>query len=367
MSRTVWWNSLSSHKEIKMSEFVINGRKIGPAEPPFVILEAGINHNGDMALVTQMIRAAKQAGADAIKFQTFKAAEFISDPDLMFTYKSQGKEVTESMLAMFQRYEFSREEWSKVKQACDEQGILFLSTPQNVSDLELLLEIGVPALKVGSDDFTNLPLLKRYAATGLPLIVSCGMADLSEVRDALEVTGALEGKPVLLMLCTSQYPTPPQDVNLLKLRTLGATFPGLILGFSDHTQGPVAAVGSCALGASAFEKHFTLDHDLPGPDHWFSEEPAGAAEWVDAIRKASLMLGMAEVRPTLAEMAMRRLARRSIVALRDIAEGEVYSEDNLGLRRPGDGMPPALIEGAWGGTARHALKKGQQLTPEDIA
>jgi len=349
-----------------MSFIEFNGRKIGPSHAPFIILEAGINHNGEIEKVREMVRIARDAGADAVKFQTFKATEFVNDPNLMFTYKSQGKEVTESMLAMFQRYEFSREEWFAIKQYCDEQGILFLSTPQNVSDLELLLEIGVPALKVGSDDFTNLPLLKRYAATGLPLIVSCGMADLGEVYDALEAAGASRGHPVLLMLCTSQYPTPPQDVNLLKLRTLAGAFPGLVLGFSDHTQGPVAAVAALALGASAFEKHFTLDHDLPGPDHWFSEEPRGAIEWITSIRQAYKMLGQPQVRPTGAEIDMRRLARRSVVALRDIAVGEPYTEQNLGLRRPGDGLPPKMIESAWGRNARRAIAKGQQLTLGDI-
>jgi sialic acid synthase SpsE len=139
-----------------------------------------------------------------------------------------------------------------------------------------------------------------------------------------------------------------------------------VLGFSDHTQGPVAAVAALALGASAFEKHFTLDHDLPGPDHWFSEEPRGAIEWITSIRQAYKMLGQPQVRPTGAEIDMRRLARRSVVALRDIAVGEPYTEQNLGLRRPGDGLPPKMIESAWGRNARRAIAKGQQLTLGDI-
>ncbi|HEY6895649.1 MAG TPA: N-acetylneuraminate synthase family protein [Rhodocyclaceae bacterium] len=341
--------------------FRIGNRPVGPDTAPFVILEAGINHNGELALAKEMIRVAKRAGADAIKFQTFKAEEFVGDPELMFTYKSQGQEVTESMLEMFRRYEFSRDEWLAVKQACADEGVLFLSTPQNVSDMEFLLELGVPALKVGSDDFTNLPLMKRYSATGLPLMISCGMADLGEVHDALEATGALDGKPVLLMLCTSQYPTPPQDANLRKLQTLAAAFPGLTLGFSDHTQGPFAATIACGLGACAFEKHFTLDHDLPGPDHWFSENPDSAVEWVAAIRTAHQLLGSPRMTPTAAERDMRRLARRSVTALRDIAVGEELTEANLGLRRPGDGLPPKFIELAWGRRARRALVKGEQL------
>lgn len=349
-----------------MSEIKLSTRRIGPGRPPFVILEVGINHNGELERAFEMIRIAKQAGADAVKFQTFTASEFITDAKLMFTYQSQGESVTESMLAMFQRYEFSRAQWHQIKQACDAADILFLSTPQNVRDMELLLELGVSMLKVGSDDFTNLPLLKRYAATGLPLILSCGMADLGEVYEALDAAGAMSGKPVLLMLCTSQYPTPPGDANLSRLRTLAGAFPGLVLGFSDHTQGPYAAVAACALGASAFEKHFTLDHALPGPDHWFSEDPAGARTWVEAVRQAHQMLGNPQVRPTAAEIPMRRLARRSIVALTAIAAGEPFTEANLGLRRPGDGLPPRMIEATWGRRARHPLAAGQQLALGDI-
>lgn len=349
-----------------MKAIHIGERRVGPGAPSFVMLEAGINHNGDVGIAKRMIRVAKQAGADAIKFQTFKAAEFVGDPKLTFTYRSQGKEITESMLDMFRRYEFSRSQWFEIKQACDQEGIVFLSTPQNVSDLELLLEIGVSALKVGSDDFTNLPLLKHYAATGLPLFISCGMADLGEVCDAIEATGAMRGNSVMLMLCTSQYPTPPGDANLLKLRTLAGAFPNLPLGFSDHTQGPLAAAIACGLGACAFEKHFTLDRDLPGPDHWFSEDPTTAAEWVAAIRSAEQLLGGAEVVPSPAERDMRRLARRSVTALREIAPGEALTEENLGLRRPGDGLPPAFIELAWGRKARRLIKAGQQLGLGDI-
>ena len=344
----------------------IGNHLLGLQSDPFIILEAGINHNGDILLAKEMIKAAKSAGADAIKFQTFKAIEFVGNAELTFTYKSQGKEVTESMLEMFNRCEFSASEWFEIKNTCDEEGILFLSTPQNISDLELLLEIGVQAIKVGSDDFTNIPLLKRYSEANLPLLISCGMADLGEVYDALDVTGALDGKQVLLMLCTSQYPTPPEDVNLLKLQTLHGAFPALDLGFSDHTQGSYASIAASALGACAFEKHFTLDRDLPGPDHWFSENPKSATEWVSAIRNVKKMLGNPMIRPTLKEREMRLLARRSLTALADISIGESFSESNLGLRRPGNGLGPKFYEIFLNRNARKKLTKGQQLSLEDF-
>lgn len=347
--------------------FQISSARIENNGTPFIILEAGINHNGQLAKAKKMIDAAKTAGADAVKFQTFKAIEFVASADQMFTYQSQGQTVTESMLEMFQRYEFTAQEWAELKAYCDASGITFMSTPQNISDLDLLLKIGIPAIKVGSDDFTNLPLLRHYAQTGLPMLISCGMADLEEVRDTLMATNALSGAPVVLLLCTSQYPTPPEDVNIRKLATLRATFPDLVLGFSDHTQSSIAAVLALGQGAVVFEKHFTLDHDLPGPDHWFSETPDSAAAWISAIRDAHKMQGRAEVEPTPAEHEMRVLARRSVTALQDIPAGTPLTLDNLGLRRPGDGLPPKEFDHFLGQKVSRSVASGTQLKWDDIA
>jgi sialic acid synthase SpsE len=344
----------------------IGGRLIGAGCAPFIIAEVGINHCGDFERACGMIEAAKTAGADAVKFQTFKASEFCGDPQQMFTYRSQGKEVTESMLAMFQRYEFNRDDWFRLKAHCDRVGITFLSTPQNVSDLQLLLEVGIGAIKVGSDDLTNLPLIRRYAQTGLPLILSCGMSDIGEVNRALEAAGWFSGHPVAMLLCTSQYPTPPEDVNVRKLTTLRQAFEGLVVGFSDHTQGPLAASLATALGAQVFEKHFTLSHDLPGPDHWFSEEPSGLEQWIADIRTAHVMLGSTFVRPTRAELDMRVLARRSVVLLRDMAPGEAFTEHNVGLRRPGGGLSPDFLEQVIGLRATRPLKAGERLQLGDM-
>lgn len=349
-----------------MSQIVIAGRWIGRGHEPFIIAEAGINHNGEIAKALDMIRVAKQAGADAIKFQTFKASEFVGDPEQTFTYRSQGKEVTESMLAMFRRYELAEDAWDAIKAECGRQDIVFLSTPQNRTDLDLLLRIGVPAIKVGSDDLTNLPLLKSYAATKLPLILSCGMADMAEVYRSLQHVGALDGYPTVLLLCTSEYPTPAADVNLKKLTSLQAAFPTIPMGFSDHTVGPMASSLACALGACVFEKHFTLGNDLPGPDHWFSESPDGLSAWVQSIRTAYTMLGSDIVRPTEAELEMRKLARRSITAIRDISVGERLDASNIALRRPGTGLPPDLFDAMLGGTVLRDLQAGELLKLGDV-
>ncbi|MBI3368557.1 MAG: N-acetylneuraminate synthase family protein [Burkholderiales bacterium] len=346
--------------------YAIAGRTIGPDAPPYCIAEVGINHNGELALAKRMIEVAKAAGADAVKFQTFRAEEFCGDPNQSFSYQSQGQTVTESMLAMFRRYEFNREQWQAVKAHCDAMGITFFSSPQNRSDLDLLLTIGVPAVKIGSDDFTNLPLLASYREAGLPMILSCGMADLAEVDRALDSAGWFAGHPVALLLCTSQYPTPPKDVNVRKLTTLQGAFPGLLTGFSDHTQGPLAAAMAVALGARIFEKHFTLDKQLPGPDHWFSEDATGLTEWIATIRSADAMRGSPLVRPTSAEREMRPVARRSVVALRDLAEGETLSIANIGLRRPGDGMPPEMLAQLLGMTTTRQVARGARIALSDI-
>jgi N,N'-diacetyllegionaminate synthase len=348
-------------------EILISDRRVGREFAPFLIAEAGINHNGELARALEMVQVATEAGADAIKFQTFKAEEFVGDPHQTYTYVSQGKQVTEPMLTMFHRCELPPEAWFTIKAACDRTGIIFLSTPQNRSDLDLLMQVGVPAVKVGSDDFTNLPLLQSYASTGLPLILSCGMADLAEVYRSLDAVGALDGFPTVLLLCTSQYPTPPFDVNLRKLATLQGAFPSVVIGFSDHTEGPLASSLATALGAAVCEKHFTLANNLEGPDHRFSANPSQLAEWVRAVRTAHLMLGQGVVRPTIAEREMRVIARRSVVALQAIAPGEVFSSENVGIRRPGTGISPDLLDAVLGATAVRHIRAGEAIRFLDIA
>lgn len=324
-----------------MREITIGGRLIGDEHMPFIVAEVGINHNGRLDTALQMIDAAKNAGADAVKFQTFRASELVAGREQLFTYRSQGKEVTESMLAMFERYELPAEAWKTIKAACEKAGLIFFSTPQNRTDLDILLEVGVPAIKVGSDDFTNIPLLRSYAQTRLPLILSCGMSTLAEVYTSLDAVGAFDAYPVALLLCTSQYPTPPSDVHLHKLETLRAALPETVIGFSDHTEGHTAATAAVALGARIFEKHFTLDRDLPGPDHWFSEDPQSLTSWCSAIRDAFTMLGSAVVRPTATEAANRMSFRRYIVASRAIAAGEAFDGRNTMMRRHPNGILPA--------------------------
>ncbi len=323
----------------------------------------GINHNGELPRAIEMIRIAKEAGCDAVKFQTFKASDFVNDSTQMYTYRSQGKEVTESMLEMFQRYELPHGAWPAIKDECARRDIMFFSTPQNQSDLDVLLKIGVPAVKVGSDDFTNLPLLRSYARSGLTLILSSGMSDMAEAHQALEAVGALDGYPTILLVCTSQYPTPPIDANLARITTLRAAFPNVPIGFSDHTRGSLAAAMAVALGACFLEKHFTISHDLPGPDHWFSEDPAGLEEWVSSIRTAEKMVGSPLVRPTAVERDNKLEYQRRIVAARDLRGGEIMDERALMLRRVsgGRGVPPSFMPQLLGRAAPRAFRRGEPI------
>lgn len=349
-----------------MGKIKIGNFSIGEESPPFIIAEVGINHNGEIGKALEMIKVAKDSGANAVKFQTFKAEEFVSDESLLFTYKSQNKTITEPQMDLFKRCELNKNDFLEIKKKCDEDEILFLSTPQNRSDLDLLLEIGISAIKIGSDDFTNIPLLENYASTKIPLIVSCGMADLIEVEQALDSIGAHNNYPTVLMLTTSEYPTNPKNVNLLKLQTLSTKFPNIILGYSDHTQGVLASSLAVAFGAKVFEKHFTLDNDLPGPDHWFSENPTGLKKWVNSIKIAYEMLGTKNVVPTKNEEKMRIEARRSIVALNDIMEGEIFSEKNIGLRRPGNGLKPIMLKKILGQISKQKIVKGRLIELGDF-
>lgn len=340
-----------------------NSKRVVDSTRPYLILEAGINHNGQIDLAKKMIDLAKQLSADAIKFQTFKAVEFCGDRKQMFTYTSQGQSITESMIEMFSRYEFSKDEWSEIAKYCNKSGITFLSTPQNLSDLQMLDELGIPAIKVGSDDLTNTPLIRSYSEFGKPIILSSGMSNLSEIYLAIEAAGWYEGKDVTILLCTSLYPTYPKDAGVSRIRTLSSAFPGIRVGFSDHTIGSNAAVLALALGARVFEKHFTLDHQLAGPDHWFSASPVEIEKWIKAIRESWIILGDSQLQPLPNEIENKGEFQRKIVALRTINIGETYTNQNIGLRRVagGFGLKPEHLDLLLGKISHAQYFAGDQI------
>ena len=346
-----------------MSFINIGKFRVDVNSKPFIIAEAGINHNGDINIAKKMIHVAKESGASAVKFQTFKADEFIADVNQTYTYLSQGKEITESMINMFRRCEFSRNKWFEIKQFCDAENIIFMSSPLNSSDLDLLVEIGVPAIKLGSTDFTNIPFLKQCSNTKLPLFLSCGMSYLDEIREALSTVGTFEGYPTVLLLTTSEYPTSVENVNLLKLKKLHEEFPSILLGFSDHTMGRLASSIAVGLGACVFEKHFTLDHNLPGPDHWFSENPDGLKNWIHSILISHKMTGSSELIPTRIELENKKNYQKIIVAIKKINKDDIFSENNIGMKRvfQGSGLHPRNFNNLIGQHSNQNYDLGQVI------
>lgn len=340
----------------------------GTMTPVFIIAEAGINHNGDVDLARQMIASAKACGADCIKFQTFKAHEFISDPNQPYTYRSQGKNVTESMLEMFRRCEFSPEAWLTIIQYCRDHEILFCSTAQNPGDLDFLLTITqLPFVKVGSDDLTNLELMRHYGAKQLPMIISAGMAFAFEIEDAVQAIRSVGNQQITVLHCVSSYPAPPKDVNLKKIPTIRDAF-GVNVGFSDHTIGSAAAIGAVIMGAQVIEKHFTMDHGLPGPDHWFSITPSGLKSYIDDIHSAQDALGSAQLIPTENEISMRIAARRKVVAKQDLEAGIILNSTHITYKRNSqpEAIDPKQLPFLTGRKLRHAKSKDDPIMLQDL-
>ncbi len=333
---------------------------------PFVIAEAGINHNGDVNRALEMIDVAKVCGVDAIKFQTFKTEELIYDKKLEYTYYSQGKKFTESMQKLFKKYELKNKDWYRLKEECNSKNIHFISTPQNYSDLEILLDVGISVIKIGSDDFNNIPLIKKYVSTGKPIILSCGMADYSDIQLTLECAGYYDSYPLSLLLCISEYPASIENLNLNRIKTLKRIYPDLTIGFSDHSQGSLAASIATSLGAMIIEKHFTLDKNLHGPDHWFSSDPQELKDLVKIIKETYIALGNEVLFPCEEEYKMRNLARRSVVAKVDIVKGDTFKESNLDFKRPGDGLPPKMVYDIINKIANSNIKKGEQIKYGDF-
>ncbi|MBF0549491.1 MAG: N-acetylneuraminate synthase family protein [Deltaproteobacteria bacterium] len=333
-----------------------------------VVAEAGINHNGDINLAREMIRTARECGVDCIKFQTFKADEFVSDPNQTYTYRSKGQDVTESMLEMFKRYEFSQKEWTEIVGCCQDHGVAFSSTAQNISDLEMLLAIAdLPFIKVGSDDLTNLELLDFYASKNRPMVISAGMAYAYEIEDAVRTIRRTGNEDITVLHCVSSYPAAAEEVNLKKIPIIRDAF-GVKVGFSDHTVGTAAAVGAVCFGATMVEKHFTLDNNLPGPDHWFSINKEELKDYVKQIRFIEEAMGTSVLRPTDKEMQMRRLARRKIVAGEEIKKGELITRPRLALKRSevSDGIEPKNISFVLNRRAARDVAKNCGITPNDL-
>lgn len=357
-----------------------------PTDRVFIIAEAGVNHNGDLARAIALVDVAAEAKADAVKFQTFRADALVTVAAPKADYQARQTGSDESQHAMLRRLELDHNAHHALAEHCARRGIRFLSTPFDEASLTFLAEdMGLKVIKIGSGDLTNAPLLVEAARRGLGVILSTGMSTLDDVAEALgalafgyagHTRGAGPGSfsqaltdhaqllagRVLLLHCTTEYPTNSDDVNLRAMLTLREHF-GLTVGYSDHSEGLVVSFAAVALGARIIEKHFTTDRNLPGPDHKASLEPAELKELVIGIRIVERSLGDGEKKPQAAELANRDVARKSIIAARQISKGAPIAAEDLGVKRPGTGIPPVRFWDLIGRSADRTYSKDEQIDP----
>lgn len=319
-------------------------------ERVYIIAEAGVNHNGSLELAMELAAAAKAAGADAVKYQTFRAEKLASTAAAQAAYQKKNMGDIGSQLDMLKKLQLSHEDFRRLKAYCDDIGITFLSTAFDEESLDFLMELDLPVLKIPSGEITNLPLLVRLAQTGKPLIVSTGMCDMAEVAAAVTLLKDNGSGDICLLHCTTEYPAPVDGVNLRAMVTMEETF-RLPVGYSDHTEGIHIPVAAVAMGARVIEKHFTLDKSMEGPDHKASLTPAELTAMVAAVRQVERALGDGQKAPTSVELQNRTAARKSLVAACPIRKGETFTQQNLTTKRPGNGLSPMLWHEVLGQTA----------------
>lgn len=326
----------------------IGSKNISYQSPVFITAEAGVNHNGRLDLALKLVDAAVKAGADAIKFQTFKAEQVVTKEGEMAEYQKRNLGRTESQMEMLKKLELKEEFYKPIIQRCEERNIIFLSTPHGSFEaVDFLQELGVPAFKFGSGDLNNLPVLQYAAKFKKPVILSTGMATIKEVKEAIDCIRQAGNSKIIVLHCTTNYPCPFNEVNLRAMQTMMKEL-DVLVGYSDHALGTEVPIMAAKLGACIIEKHLTLDRTMFGPDHRASAEPHELNEIINRIkrkaieniRNAEVILGSAEKRPSKSEISMIKAVRKSIVSLRDIKKGEIFSKDNVGIKRPGSGLEP---------------------------
>lgn len=338
----------------------------------FVIAEAGVNHNGSPDLALRLVDAAAEAGADAVKFQTFKPERLVARGTPTAEYQAANCGAADQ-LEMLRALELPEDAYPKLVARCEERGIEFMSTPFDVESAHMLAKLGVARIKVGSGDLTSLPFLEALAALRLPLILSTGMATLEEAREAIHTVRAAwrydafarKRGSLTLLHCTSNYPAKAGDVNLAAMTTMMRAL-DVSVGYSDHTEGIAVAIAAAALGAAVIEKHLTLDKSLPGPDHRASLDPNEFAAMVEGIRTTGTAMGSADKAPAPSELPVRDLVRRSVALAKPVAQGETIAREHLTLLRPGTGIPPRDLPRVVGRSAARALEAGTLLAWGDV-
>jgi N-acetylneuraminate synthase/N,N'-diacetyllegionaminate synthase len=343
----------------------IDGVSVGEEAPPYFIAEAGVNHNGDMDLAEDLIDAAASAGAAAVKFQTFSADRLVTQNAPQADYQEEHTD-EENQREMLERYELSRADHRRLITYCENEDITFLSTPFDPDSASFLAECDVSAIKLGSGELDNHPLLNHVAGLDRPLVVSTGMGTMDEVTTAYDVINSTENPPdVAFLHCTSAYPAAIDDVNLRAMQSMAKELP-VPIGYSDHTTEPETPAFAVAAGATILEKHFTMDRSLPGPDHEASLEPDELDRAVDLANMAWRALGSPEKRPTESESRNIETIRKGIYAAKEIATGEEISEDDLRVLRPATGLSPKHMDRVVGSRATTQIKEGTPVNRSDI-
>ena len=328
--------------------------------PVTIIAEAGVNHNGSLEMAKEMARVAKACGADIVKYQTAVPELVVSKFAEKAEYQKQTTDAAESQLEMIRKLHFSFDAHRKLKEYCDSIGIQYLSAAFDIPSVRFLGTLNLPLLKIPSGEITNLPYLEEVAKLHTPVLLSTGMSNLNEITDALAVLDEGGCPEATVLHCNTQYPTPYEDANLTAMLELFEQF-GLPVGLSDHTPGWECDVAATVLGAQVIEKHFTLDKSLPGPDQQASLDPAEFAAMVQAVRHVEAALGDGHKHLTASEAPNKAIARKSIVAARPIAEGEVFTEENLTTKRPGDGVSPMRWHEVLGLRAKRAFAEDEKI------
>lgn len=319
-----------------------------------IIAEAGVNHNGSIELAKKMVEVAKECGVDYIKFQTFKAENIANKFAVQAEYQKKNLHRDSTQLDMLRRLELSEDDFIILKEFCNKVGVKFMSTPFDLESIDFLSGLNMEYMKVPSGEITNLPYLRKIASKGIPVIMSTGMCRLGEIESALDVLydGGLTSDEITLLHCNTEYPTPMSDVNLQAMQTLRSAF-GTKVGYSDHTKGIEVPIAAVAMGATVIEKHFTLDKTLPGPDHVASLNPIELKAMIGAIRNIECAIGTPIKQVSSSERKNITVARKSIVAAKNIRAGEIFTVQNLTVKRPGSGVSPMLWDSIIGKIAKH--------------
>lgn len=341
------------------------GRKIGAGEPVFIVAEGGVNHNGDLNIALQLVEAAADAGADAIKFQTWHTELVISRSAPLADYQRRTTSETQSQYDMVARLELEPDAFRCLQRRAASRGLVFFSTPFDLPSVDLLVDLNVPLFKIPSGEINHFPLLEKVARTGRPAIVSTGMCSLGEVEAAVNCLQGAGARELVLLHCLSSYPAPMEEINLRAMQTLAYAF-HMPVGLSDHTLGDGAAIAAVSLGAAVIEKHLTISRDLAGPDHQASLDPSGFRDFVSTIRLLELALGDGVKRLQPSERNVRSVARRSIVAARDLAAGTRLADDDLCMKRPGTGLESQHLHEVIGRITCRDLPTDSMLSWSDL-